>query len=63
MTGKQFTRATARLGIAQARLARLLCVHRNTPGRWARDEMPVPEAVALLLTAWTAHPNLIPDGE
>lgn len=61
MNANAFVGALAALGLTQAALARILDLDKNTPNRWATGERPVPNAVALLLEAWVAYPELIPE--
>ena len=49
MTPADFRVTLAALGIAQARLARLLDLNPSTVQRWATGELPVPRSAVLLL--------------
>ena len=51
MTARQYRETLARLGLSQARLARLLDLDKGTPNRWAMGSVAVPRAVAMLLGA------------
>lgn len=61
MTLREYRAALDALGLSQARLARILETDKSTPNRWATGVVPVPRAVALLLEAWRACPELMPD--
>lgn len=63
MRPEAFRAALAALDLTQARLGRLLGVDKMTPNRWATGVRPIPRTVELLLAAWQAAPELIPDGE
>lgn len=49
MTANQFRHAIDRLGLSQVGAARLVGADPRTGRRWALDERPVPECVAILL--------------
>lgn len=49
MTAKQFRSAIERLDLSQVGAARLVGADPRTGRRWALDERPVPECVAILL--------------
>jgi hypothetical protein len=49
MTSKQYRAALAKLGMSQGRWSKLLRSDRRTSRRWANDESPVPESVAMVL--------------
>ena len=62
MTRTQLRALLQRLGLTQVGLARRLKVAPQTVRRWVGGQSPIPEAVALLLSAWVAHPHMIPTG-
>lgn len=49
MTANQFRSAIDRIGLSQVGAARLVGADPRTGRRWALDERPVPECVAILL--------------
>lgn len=49
MTGTQYKKALASLGISQREAALFLGVHHRTSAAWATGERDIPEAVAKLL--------------
>ena len=49
MTARELRTIRRRLGVSQARLARLIGVRQNTVGRWERDELSISEPVARLI--------------
>ena len=61
MTPDAYRAALARLDMSQARLSRLLDHNKQTTNRWAQGTRPIPRSVELLLAAWAANPELIPD--
>jgi hypothetical protein len=61
MSPKDYRAALAALGITQARLSRILESNKATTNRWSTGFRPVPRSIELLLQAWRAHPELIPE--
>jgi hypothetical protein len=49
LTAKQYRAALDRLGLSQQEAARLFGADPRTSRRWALDEAPVPETVAMIL--------------
>jgi hypothetical protein len=49
MTANQFRTAIEKLGLSQVGAARLVGADPRTGRRWALEERPVPECVAILL--------------
>lgn len=63
MTANQFRSAIAKLGLSQVAAARLVGADPRTARRWALDERPVPECVAILLRLLAAKKITIEDIE
>jgi transcriptional regulator with XRE-family HTH domain len=57
VNGTTLVRLRRRLGLSQAKLARLLAVSPNSVARWERDELPIrpPMARLILLVAHLAE--------
>ena len=55
MTASEFRQALARIELSQRAIARLLEYDARTVGRWALGEVPVPDAVAILLRLMNAR--------
>ena len=54
MNSKQYRAALARIGLSQVGAARLVGADPRTSRRWALDERPVPESIAVLLRLMVA---------
>lgn len=63
MTANQFRTAIEKLGLSQVGAARLVGADPRTCRRWALDERPVPECVAILLRLLLAKKITIQDVE
>lgn len=60
MSPNDYRAALAAIGLTQARLARILGSDKATTNRWSTGFRRVPRSIELLLAAWKAHPELIP---
>jgi DNA-binding transcriptional regulator YiaG len=58
MTGRELKTTLRRVGLSQMAFARQLKVAPSTVRRWIAGRSAVPEAIALLLTCWIAHPKV-----
>jgi hypothetical protein len=63
VTANQFRNAIEKLGLSQVGAARLVGADPRTGRRWALDERPVPECVAILLRLLLAKKITIQDVE
>lgn len=63
MTANQFRAAIDKLGLSQVGAARLVGADPRTGRRWALDERPVPDCVAILLRLLLAKKITIKDVE
>jgi len=63
MTSKQFRTALDRLGLTQVGTARLFGADPRTARRWALDERPIPDAVAILIRLMLAGQITVEDIE
>lgn len=63
MTANQYRVALSRLDLSQVGAARLVGADPRTGRRWALDERPVPECVAILLRLLLAKKITIADIE
>jgi hypothetical protein len=66
MTPAAFRAALAALGLTVEGFAAITCTHRTTCQNWGRErsgrgKQAFPQWVKLLLDAWRAHPELLPD--
>lgn len=61
MTANQFRAAIARLDLSQVGAARLVGADPRTARRWALDERPIPECVAILLRLLLAKKITVQD--
>lgn len=60
MTGKQYRDAIGRLGLSQQAAGRFLGLSPSSAGRYARGDVTIPEAVAMLLR-YMIRENLKPE--
>jgi len=63
MNSKQFRAALARIGLSQVGAARLFGADPRTARRWALDDRPVPESIAVLLRLMVAGKITVEDVE
>ena len=60
MTGTEYRKTIASLGLRPVAAARFLGVDATTSRRWSTDQHPIPKPVAMLLRTMRHH-NLSPD--